>query len=421
LNNEIDISMTLWTEIFEKRSLRSNTVLDFRDSDGKHSATDTTTFGAISNSEKLTEMLDVVLLPMHPVDIYDMFQVQILSEGMTGQYNGWDWRVGGESTVNGDDAIMVYMEHLETKECLGNAAVTLWVVPDRPWPAKQSVEVMLDGDGNGQCGALNEAAIDYAFPEGTLRIQYTLEESNFIRGSDILDWNEPYSSMPQAGEGLGFQDEKLSWNTGTHMWDDPSNQSSSTRTFTLEKAVACVIAEPATFGDATSALSGDGYVFGAKDDRSGSVPVWNLSWVSSTGAGWVRVSWPGGDGCLNSGDGFLEGDDRPEHGRDKIPETLELHLLESRMTNPSFYSELNSQIMNGESLRSDTHLAYRLVIPEDNALTDLLPDDLMNGKVTTYIDRSWTINGEEHTLQAGMDAENGRMAGWVLTTRPSES
>ena len=107
LNNDIEISMSTWTEISERRLLRSQTSLDFSDSDGKHTGTDTTTFGSISNSDTLMDAIDVILLPMHPVSIYDMFQTSILSEGMTGQYDGWDWTVGGDAASGGEDAILV--------------------------------------------------------------------------------------------------------------------------------------------------------------------------------------------------------------------------------------------------------------------------------------------------------------------------
>lgn len=421
LNNDIEISMSTWTEISERRLLRSQTSLDFSDSDGKHTGTDTTTFGSIANSETLMDAIDVILLPMHPVSIYDMFQTSILSEGMTGQYDGWDWTVGGDATSGGEDAILVYMEHLETKQCLGNAAVTLWVVPDRPWPSAQQVDILLNGKGNGECSLGTEAAIEFAYPEGeTVRIRYTLQESNFVRGSDRLDWNEPYSFMPQPGEGIPGEDQLRPWKSSTHMWDDPGNNSTSTRTYSIEEAVACVKADAGQFGDANSALTSDGYVFAAIDDRTGSDPEWNLSWISSAGAGWVKVRSHGGESCSFQGDGPIFGDDKPEFDRTKIPDTLELHTLESRITSADLYPILHPQITSSNALRDDTDLGYSLVIPEKNALTDLLPDDFLSGKVTVYVDRSWSEGGNDLTFQAGMDAENARMIGWTLTSTSSE-
>jgi hypothetical protein len=90
-------------------------------------------------------------------------------------------------------------------------------------------------------------------------------------------------------------------------------------------------------------------------------------------------------------------------------------VVEARMASSTMYPDLNSQISNGESLRDDANLGYRLVIPEDNPLTELF-DEYWDGKVTVIVERSWTSAGEEYTLRAAMDGETARMAGWIITT-----
>ncbi|MDP6899513.1 MAG: SAP domain-containing protein [Candidatus Thalassarchaeaceae archaeon] len=415
-NNQLDVGVKQWTELTERTLLRTDSNLDLTDSDGQRSALSVTTFGAVSGSDAITDLIDVALMPMHPVNLYDVFQLRELEVGVSDNYDGWDWVVGDTTTIAGQDAIMVYMDHVETRQCLGRATMTLWVIPNQPLPGKQSVDIMLDGQGDGTCSTGMKLAIEYAFPDGTFTSRYTIQQTSFIRGSNLLDWNEAYSSRPMAGQGIPDDDERMSWNAGTHMWDDPDNSSTSSRTYTLEKAVECVVTDFDAFGSANVALSGNGYVFAAQDDRTGMNPVWNLSWISSDDAGWVRVTWPGGENCLNTGDGPLTGDDKPDYGRDRIPETLELSDLESLMTSSALYPNLHSQIMMGGSLRDDAQLGYNLVIPEDNPVTDLLPDDYLNGKVTVHIERTWTSGGEDHVLQAGMDGETGRMAGWYMTS-----
>ena len=143
---------------------------------------------------------------------------------------------------------------------------------------------------------------------------------------------------------------------------------SSTR-FNLEQAVACVMTDAEAFGSAHAALNSDGYVFAAKDDRTGSSPVWNLSWVRSAEAGWGRVTWPGGENCLNSGDGQLSGDDKPEHSRDQIPQTHKLSSLESRMLSSTYYPDLHPQVTANGDIRDDVqifhlHLNQKLLLFE---------------------------------------------------------
>ena len=263
-------------------------------------------------------------------------------------------------------------------------------------------------------------AIELTFPEGTFTTQYTLEQTSFKRGTERVVWQQHYATRPLAGQDVPSDcrqsipnDDCVAW--ATHMWDN-----SSTRPFTLEQALICVTTDSDAFGVAYTALNSDGYVFAALDDRTGNAPVWNISWVSSVEAGWVRVTWPGGENCLNSGDGPISGDDKPEHARDRIPTTHRIAALESRMVSSTLYPDLYPQVTTAGVLRDDVQIGYALVVPEDNAVSDWLDElDFLDGQVTVYLERTWTSGDTDHSLRVGMDGKTGRMVGWAQTSTPS--
>ena len=413
--NQLDIGVTQWNEITERTLLRSDTSVSFVDSDGATSSVTATTFGGIVDSDTISDMLEAALLPMHPVNLYDIFQSATLTDGKTGEYDGWSWQVGTTSTIGGQDAIQIHMHHIDIGKCLGHAEMVLWAISGQPLPARQVVDVSIDKSrSTSDCNDLLEAAIETTFPDGTFTTQYSLEQTSFKRGEELLDWQQPYATRPLAGEGVPSDTDRVAW--ATHMWDN-----STIRPFTLEKAVSCVTTDAAAFPDAHTALNNaDGYVFAAKDDRTGSDPIWNLSWIGSSDAGWVRVAWPGGENCYNSGDGFISSEDKPEHARERIPATHRLATLEGRMISSSLYPDLNPQVTSNDELRDDVQVGYVLVVPEDNAVSDWLDDlDILDGQATVYLERTWTSGDTEHSFRVGMDAETGRMAGWVHTSTPS--
>ncbi len=413
-NNQLNIDITQWHEITERGLMRSETALDFIDAEGQSYSADATTFDGIIGSDSATDLIEGMLLPMHPVNLYDIFGLTVMEEGLTGEHEGWGWQIGSPDTVDGQDAIQIRMHHIKIGDCLGRAEMVIWAIPDQPLPAKQMVDISIDkSQKRSGCSLLESEAIDLTFPEGTFVTQYTLEQTQFKRGDDLLDWQQLYATRPLSSDGKPSTSSMVSW--ATHLPDN-----STLRPFTLEKAVSCVVSDADAFGAAQIALNGDGYVFAAQDDRSGMDPVWNLSWVSSVEAGWVRVTWPGGESCLNSGDGPLTGDDKPEHARNQIPQTYTLALLENRMLSSDRYPDLHPQIINNGELRNDVQIGYALVVPEENAVSDWLDDlgFLPDGQVTVYLERTWTEGNTEFSLRAGMDGESARMGGWVLTSTP---
>jgi len=420
-NNQLDIEMTQWNEITERKLLRSDTTVGFVDSDGQLSSATTTTFGGIVGSDTVSNLIEDALLPLHPVNLYDIFQLTILTEGLTGEYGDWAWEVGSTSTIGGQDAIQIFMHHIDIGKCLGRAEMALWAIPGQPLPARQVVEMSIDKSGtHPACSFAMSEAIELAFPEGTFTARYTIEQTSFKQGSEDVRWQQGYATRPLAGQDVPSDcrqsiphDDCVPW--ATHMWDN-----SSTRPFTLEQAVTCVATDSDAFGAAHTALNSDGYVFSALDDRTGNSPVWNLSWVSSVEAGWVRVTWPGGENCLNSGDGPISGDDKPEHARDRIPTTHRIAALESRMISSTLYPDLYPQVTTSGVLRDDVQIGYALVVPEDNAVSEWLDEiDFFEGQVTVYLERTWTSGDTDHSLRVGMDGKTGRMVGWAQTSTPS--
>ena len=414
-NNQLNIDVKQWHEITERGLMRSETALNFIDAEGQSYTADATTFDGIIGSDSASDLIEGILLPMHPVNLYDIFGLTVMEEGLTGEHEGWGWEIGSPDTVGGQDAIQIRMHHIKIGDCLGRAEMVIWAIPNQPLPAKQMVDISIDkSQKRSGCSLLESEAIDLTFPEGSFVTQYTLEQTSFKRGDDLLDWQQFYSTRPMSSDGKPQTSSMVSW--VTHMPDN-----STVRSFTLEKAITCVISDADAFGAAHIALNGDGYVFAAQDDRSGNSPVWNLSWVSSAEAGWVRVTWPGGENCLNSGDAPLTGDDKPEHARNQIPQTYTLALLENRMLSSDRYPDLHSQISNNGQLRDDVQIGYALVVTEENAVSDWLDDlgFLPDGQVTTYLERTWIEGDVEHSLRVGMDCESARMGGWVLTSTPA--
>ena len=408
-NNQLNIDIKQWHEITERGLMRSETALNFIDAEGQSYSADATTFDGIVGSDSASDLIEGILLPMHPVNLYDIFGLTVMEEGLTGEHEGWGWQIGSPDTIGGEDAIQIRMHHIKIGDCLGRAEMVIWAIP-----AKQMVDISIDNSQKRSgCSLLESEAIDLTFPEGTFVTQYTLEQIDFKRGDDLLDWQQFYATRPMSSDGKPSTSSMVSW--VTHLPDN-----STVRPFTLEKAVSCVISDSDAFGAAQIALNGDGYVFAAKDDRSGLDPIWNLSWVSSVEAGWVRVTWPGGENCLNSGDGPLTGDEKPDYARNQIPQTYTLALLENRMLSSDRYPDLHPQIINNGQLQDDVQIGYSLVVPEENAVSDWLDDlgFLPDGQVTVYIERTWTEGNIEHSLRVGMDGESARMGGWVLTSTP---
>ena len=415
-DNRIDLIVKSWTEITETKLLRTDISLDFTDTGGIHSSVESTTFGPSIKTDLTDELMTMFMLPTQPLSLYDVFGIDVLSEGATGEYEGWNWRAGSEVKVGGQKARVVYLEHGTAQNCLGHATMSVWVYPNQPWPAKQSVDIELSKRhaSAANCGVGLYSAIELFFPEGTLRARYTITQDSFSQGSNPVVWERTYIGRPVGSEDVPGDEDQIPWSTSTHMPD-----LSQAHSFTVEEAVACVLNESDQSGAAAAALASSGYVFAAEDNRNTSIPVWNLSWVSPGDAGWIKVGQPGDNECIFMGDGPISGEDKPEHSREDIPATLSIAELEQRITDNSRYSDLVQMTTTGGVLRDDASIGYVLTVPDQNDLWDFLPDEYRDGKVSLVIERSWSEGGEDKNLKALMDAENSRMIGWVVTSSPS--
>ena len=233
-NNQLNIDIKQWHEITERGLMRSETALNFIDAEGQSYSADATTFDGIVGSDSASDLIEGILLPMHPVNLYDIFGLTVMEEGLTGEHEGWGWQIGSPDTIGGEDAIQIRMHHIKIGDCLGRAEMVIWAIPDQPLPAKQMVDISIDkSQKRSGCSLLESEAIDLTFPEGTFVTQYTLEQIDFKRGDDLLDWQQFYATRPMSSDGKPSTSSMVSW--VTHLPDN-----STVRPFTLEKAVSCV-------------------------------------------------------------------------------------------------------------------------------------------------------------------------------------
>ena len=67
------------------------TSLNFIDAEGQSYTADATTFDGIIGSDSASDLIEGILLPMHPVNLYDIFGLTVMEEGLTGEHEGWGW------------------------------------------------------------------------------------------------------------------------------------------------------------------------------------------------------------------------------------------------------------------------------------------------------------------------------------------
>ena len=167
-NNQLNIDVKQWHEITERGLMRSETSLNFIDAEGQSYTADATTFDGIIGSDSASDLIEGILLPMHPVNLYDIFGLTVMEEGLTGEHEGWGWEIGSPDTVGGQDASQIRMHHIKIGDCLGRAEMVIWAIPDQPLPAKQMVDISIDkSQKRSGCSLLESEAIDLTFPEGS--------------------------------------------------------------------------------------------------------------------------------------------------------------------------------------------------------------------------------------------------------------
>ena len=403
--NSVDISVTSWEELTEATTIRSEATMDFVTPDGDRSMLQNTAFGG-TGIAAIDEVLPLLLQPAVPLDLRSTFGSILLEEGLTGTTDGWEYTVEPTQRVNGELLVPIKMEQPSIATCLGHAKIDLLVREATPWPVEQKVDILIDkARESSDCSWHESAALDFAVPDGQLVITYTLRESTFTAGERTIVWGDLYNSRPGAGEGI--PNTQIQWDG--HMPDE-----STVHSFTVEEAVECLMNSSAGNG-VRSALNNDGYLYRMHHTNDGAEESWNLSWVDpESDAGWTLVRSSGSD-CEVLDDGTLAPSDAPEYNLNAIPNTLSIAEMQSRMMDTSDFLGATQVLMDGDTLRSDVELTSRLVVTQDTGLLDFI-DDIDEGEVTFTASRSWTDGASEHSFNLIMDAERGRMVGWLQTT-----
>lgn len=403
--NSVDISVTSWEELTEAATIRSEATIDFVTPDGERSMLQNTAFGG-TGITAIDDVLPLLLQPAVPLDLRSIFGSILLEEGLTGTADGWDYTVEATQRVNGEILVPIKMEQPSIATCLGHAKIDLLVREATPWPVEQKIDILIDkARESSDCSWHESAALDFAVPDGQLVITYTLRESTFTAGESAIVWGDLYNSRPGAGEGIP--------NTQA-QWDGHMPDESTIHSFTVEEAVECLMNSSAGNG-VRSALNNDGYLYKMHHTNDGAEESWNLSWVDpESDAGWTLVRSSGSD-CTVVNDGTLAPSDAPEYNLNAVPNTLSIAEMQSRMMDPSDFLGATQILMDGGALRSDVELTSRLVVTQDTGLLDFI-DDIDEGEVTFTASRSWSDGASEHSFDLIMDAERGRMVGWLQTT-----
>jgi len=415
-----DQTTTTWTEITDKTLLRSDSEASL-ERDGVINRNRAVSYGLPTDS--LTEFLPELLLPLKPVDLHSLFGGSLLKSGNTGTNDGWAWTVGDVIQTSGDSGLKVYLKHTDVEQCLGYAQMTLHVVPGSPWPVMQQVDMKIEKPRHDSptCGALTELVLDQAFPDGALKLRYTMTRTTHTDGTGLIDWGAGYGGRPRAGDDVPTPGE--AWGQeGLHMPDNASANQTS-REWLLDAGVQCVITNSVDASEAAAALGSGGYVWKAHDTRGQGAPQWNISWVDANGAGWVIVERTDIDGsCQMVTKGGYDSGDAPDFKREGIPETLSIGEVEQRLTDVDRYPVLASEILTSGELRDDVSIGYVLQLPPDSGdLLDFssLLDQYREGGVVVNGEREWEADGFSHTLSYAIDAERARMVGWVISSSNS--
>ena len=408
-DNNLDMTTRTWTDIGDKQLIRTGTDLTILDSENQATNLEATTFGLESISG-LGVVSSYVFLPLTPLDLYEFFGDESLTSGTTSEAGSeWSWSVGKE--INDNEHGLVYpisMSHPEFDACNGHITINMLVKSNVPWPVEQTANIVIDKNlKSSDCGLIETSLSDAAIPDGRITISFSMRavKGGISSGSTAIEWLVDYTSKPGPGEDRPGTSAQRSW--GAAMPDE-----SAIRSWDLESALECTLANYSTSGVATAIEQG-GYVWRASTIVVNSNIQWNMSWVTEDErAGWTVVEEDNG-GCSLIDDENMD-DGTVQWNRNAIPETLTMNSLESRLLSSSRYPGLNMHINDGTGGWGEgVEYGYRLSVTQDNEIFDLIPISLGEGAVTVNIEKSWTDgNNRNHDVVCVMDAENARLLGW---------
>ena len=408
-DNNLDMTTRTWTDIGDKQLIRTGTDLTILNSANQATNLEATTFGLESISG-LGVVSSYVFLPLTPLDLYEFFGDESLTSGTTSEAGSeWSWSVGKE--INDNEHGLVYpisMSHPEFDACNGHITINMLVKSNAPWPVEQTANIVIDKNlKSSDCGLIETSLSDAAIPDGRITISFSMRavKGGISSGSTAIEWLVDYTSKPGPGEDRPGTSAQRSW--GAAMPDE-----SAIRSWDLESALECTLANYSTSGVATAIEQG-GYVWRASTIVVNSNIQWNMSWVTEDErAGWTVVEEDNG-GCSLIDDENMD-DGTVQWNRNAIPETLTMNSLESRLLSSSRYPGLNMHINDGTGGWGEgVEYGYRLSVTQDNEIFDLIPISLGEGAVTVNVEKSWTDgNNRNHDVVCVMDAENARLLGW---------
>ena len=408
-DNNLDMTTRAWTDIGDKQLIRTGTDLTILNSENQATNLEATTFGLESISG-LGVVSSYVFLPLTPLDLYEFFGDESLTSGAKSEAGSeWSWSVDKE--INDNDHGLVYpisMSHPEFDDCNGHIRIDMLVKSNVPWPVEQTANIVIDkSQKSSDCGLIETSLSDAAIPDGRISISFKMRamKGGINQGSNAIDWLADYTSKPGPGEDRPGTSAQRSW--GAAMPDE-----STIRSWDLESALECTLANYSTSGVATAIEQG-GYVWSASTNVLNSNIRWNMSWVTEDErAGWTVVEEDNG-GCSLIDDDNMD-DGTVQWNRNAIPETLTMNSLESRLLSSSRYPGLNTHINDGSGGWDDgVEYGYRLSVTQDNEILDLIPINLGEGAVSVNVQKSWTDgNNRNHDVVCVMDAENARLLGW---------
>ena len=421
-SGRMNMVTTSWEEIGERDTI--GTQADWSlDIDTTHREGIAMSYGVGGTFDILESVLPGVAMILTPVEVSKLIGDSLIETGVSGSYLGWNWNVIGPDDIGGTDMWKVIVDHETVRDlCLGSAVITLWIEESSPWAIQQQVDVSITGkEGNrASCSTTSTILSDLFFPEGTLDYQITFARSSLERGEKLLDLGRSYNTRPNPIAWTPSSSELEDWGDDEmHLPDD-----SKFRTHPLESALECVpyLSEAVA---ARTALSGDGYVWRAIDQRTESQTTWNLSWVQTDDtSGWVRMSisgLPTDENCTYEAHGAH--DNSISWNRNDIPAALNMSEIENRLSQEIRYEHFTGPdgfFNSDDSPHQETRFGHLVAIPGSD-YTDWINrlSEIENGATTIDVSRSWDSGGWSNTLTMAADATDGRVIGWNLFKTPS--
>jgi hypothetical protein len=415
--NTLELKTTTWTELRSEDLLRSQIDYQVQLESSAYEGS-ITTFGLSGIFSSLGSLQSSISMAFAPVELQELIGDTLIEDGSSGSRMGWSWRVVSSEEKDGEMAWRIFMESEEIKKyCLGHAHITIWAQADSPWAAHQEVDIFISGDTNQDtCDTTSQLINDFIVPEGTLEMRMKMQRSSIERGEKAVVFGRDYPTRPRSSDLKPEPSELSDWgDEGTHL-PDLSNR----RLHTLEMAVDCVEYLEGASG-AKAALSGEGYVWRAVDDREQQdTTEWNLSWVDSDGmSGWVRIAISGenasSENCTYLGAGAYE--DGPSHDRNDIPESLTLAAMESRLLDSNRYPELTTGLEylgTSSAMHDSVHYGHLITTAGSNfeQIAQWLDLDDGAGAATVDFRRTWDQEQWSNTFTLAADASDGRVVGW---------